>query len=145
MGQLESPSILRLEFRKDPKRHIVLLSVIPKDKNQYFAELGTRIRFSLSNNAFIFVHGYNVSFEDAAKRTAQISYDLGFDGAAIFYSWPSQATFKRYPVDETNIEWAQANLKIFLHEFVTTIAPQLIVVSTPPLNKSLSEKSSWVL
>ena len=26
------------------------------------------------------------SFEDAARRTAQMHYDLGFDGAAVFYS-----------------------------------------------------------
>ena len=40
--------------------------------------------------AFVFVHGYNNSFKAAAFRTAQIAYDLEFEGAAICYSWPSQ-------------------------------------------------------
>jgi Alpha/beta hydrolase of unknown function (DUF900) len=31
---------------------------------------------SPSRDAFIFVHGYNVSFPDAARRTAQIAFDL---------------------------------------------------------------------
>ena len=30
--------------------------------------------------ALIFFHGYNVAFEEAARRTAQIVYDLGFVG-----------------------------------------------------------------
>ena len=36
-------------------------------------------------DAFVFIHGFNVAFEDAVMRTAQIAYDLGFDGAPILY------------------------------------------------------------
>jgi esterase/lipase superfamily enzyme len=123
MGVLESPSIWKLEFREDPAKHVVLWSIIPIEKNQYFVELGNHIRASSGKNAFVFVHGYNVTFEDAARRTAQIAYDLGFDGAPILYSWPSQGTFVGYPIDETNIEWTQANLRRFLDDVVlhTTI------------------------
>ncbi len=35
------------------------------------------------DHAFIFVHGYNTSFDYAIYRTAQIAYDLKFDGAAV--------------------------------------------------------------
>lgn len=82
--------------------------------------MAARIKASTGKRAFIFVHGYNVTFEDAAKRTAQISYDLAFDGAPIFYSWPSQ----RLPTplgytDEQNSEWSQANLRSFLSDFFT--------------------------
>ena len=49
---------------------------------------------------FVFVHGYNVTFEGAAQRTAQIAYDLKFSGAPIFYSWPSQARTLEYTVDD---------------------------------------------
>jgi esterase/lipase superfamily enzyme len=35
-------------------------------------------------DAFVFIHGYNVSFEDAARRTGQFAYDLKFVGAPIF-------------------------------------------------------------
>jgi esterase/lipase superfamily enzyme len=115
---LESPSIWKLQFREDPEKHIVLLSIVPKERGQYFQELGTQIRTSSGKNTFVFIHGYNVTFEDAARRTAQIAYDLGFDGAPILYSWPSQGTFAGYPIDETNIEWTQANLKRFLDDLV---------------------------
>lgn len=117
MGELESPSIWKLEFREDPAKHLVLLNVLVQPKDKYFADLATRVRASAKASAFLFVHGFNVTFEDAARRTAQISYDLAFDGAPVFYSWPSQGTTPAYTVDEQNIEWAQANLKGFLEDF----------------------------
>ena len=117
MGEIESPSIWKLEIREDPNKHVVVLRAIPQSKDQYFADIVKRVSASPSSSAFLFVHGYNVSFEDAARRTAQIAYDLGFEGAPVFYSWPSQGTTSAYLVDEQNIEWTQPNLKTFLEEF----------------------------
>lgn len=119
MGELESPSLWRLEFREDPTKHVVLLSNVITAKDKFFTELAARVLQSSKSSAFLFVHGYNVTFEDAARRTAQITYDLGFEGAPVFYSWPSQGTTPAYTVDEQNIEWAQANLRSFLEDFFT--------------------------
>jgi len=119
MGELESPSIWRLEFREDPARHVVLLSTFIYSKDDFFSELASQINSTSGRNAFLFVHGYNVTFEDAARRTAQISYDLAFDGAPVFYSWPSKGATASYTVDEQNIEWTQSNLKNFLNDFFT--------------------------
>ncbi len=123
MGVLESPSIWKLQFRPDPAKHVMLWSIIPTEKSQYFVELANHIRSSSGKNALVFIHGYNVTFETAARQTAQIAYDLGFDGAPILYSWPSQGTFQGYPIDETNVEWTQTNLRRFLDDVIvhTTI------------------------
>ena len=61
-----------------------------------------------------FIHGYNVTFEDAARRTAQMSYDMGFSGAPVFYSWPSQGEIADYTVDENTVDWTVPHLKEFL-------------------------------
>ncbi len=119
MGELESPSIWRLEFREDPAKHVVLLGTVISSKDEFFADVVARVRKSAKSSAFLFVHGYNVTFEDAARRTAQISYDLAFEGAPVFYSWPSQGKTIAYTVDEQNIEWAQSNLRGFLEDFFT--------------------------
>ncbi len=66
------------------------------------------------HEALVFVHGYNVSFKDAARRTAQIAYDLGFPGVALFYSWPSQSRVLAYTKDETSAEWTLPHLTKFL-------------------------------
>ncbi len=85
VGELESPSVLRLEFREDPSRHVVLLGIQPEPADRFFADLRECVGRSKQKSAFVFVHGYNVGFEDAARRTAQIAYDLKFDGAPSLF------------------------------------------------------------
>ncbi|SDG67750.1 alpha/beta hydrolase [Janthinobacterium sp. YR213] len=129
MGQLESPSLWRQEFRDDPAKHVVLLSAEVQDRDNFFAALKTQIRASAGKSAFIFVHGYNVSFEDAARRTGQMAYDLGFDGAPVFYSWPSRGEVAGYTIDENNIEWSTPHLTSFLADFLaSTEAAQVYLV-----------------
>lgn len=146
LGELEAPSILRLEFREDPQDHVVLLNTMVAPKEQFFSRLGSRIRSSATRSAFLFVHGYNVSFESAARRTAQIAYDIGFDGAPVFYSWPSRGTTIAYPADEQNIEWAQANLRGFLEEFLTrSEAESVFLIAHSMGNRALTRAVASLL
>ena len=146
MGELESPSIWRVEFRKDPAKHVVLLSIAITAKDKFFAKVAERVRQSPRSNAFLFIHGYNVTFEDAARRTAQITYDLGFEGAPVFYSWPSQGTIPAYTVDEQNIEWAQANLRSFLEDFFTrSDAQRVYLIAHSMGNRALTRAVASLL
>ena len=118
LGEVESPKWWRFEFREDPKQHVVLKRVQKEEPDQLFSQLKERVMASSGKNAFVFVHGYNTTFADAAKRTAQITYDLKFEGAPVFYSWPSQGTVEGYPVDENNVDWATQDLQSFLTDFI---------------------------
>lgn len=114
IGALEAPSILRLEIEEDPLKHVVLLNTAPRESKEFYEMLRQRVAASPQRDLFVFVHGYNVSFEQAARRTAQMSHDLDFEGAPVFYSWPSQAGLFKYTVDETNVEWTVPHLRDFL-------------------------------
>jgi len=116
-GVLEAPSIWRFEINEDPSRHVVLMTVQRRSSALFFSEMSQRVARSKGSNAFLFVHGYNVGFMDAARRTAQMSHDLAFDGAPVFFSWPSQAALSGYTVDESNIEWSTQHIKRFLVDF----------------------------
>lgn len=120
MGELESPSVWKMEWKYYPEKHVTLLSTTITSASDFHALLRDRIKQSPRSNAFLFVHGYNVSFHDAARRTAQMAYDLGFQGAPIFYSWPSQFNVAKYTVDEQNIEWSQTNLRQFIDDVLAT-------------------------
>ena len=113
-GVLETPSIWKFEFSENPKKHIVLLDARKMDAGHYLDQIRGLVGRAPKRNLFVFVHGFNVSFEDAARRTAQIAFDLHFKGAAIFYSWPSQGKLLPYPADETNAERTEVNLQQFL-------------------------------
>lgn len=118
VGRVESPSILALEFSEDPQKHVVLQGITCLEEDVFLARLSESIRESPSQQAFVFIHGYNVSFDDAVKRTAQIAYDLQFDGAPICYSWPSQGGLAEYTRDEANVGWTVVHLEEFLTRVV---------------------------
>jgi esterase/lipase superfamily enzyme len=71
---------------------------------------------SSAKQAFVFIHGYNVAFDDAIYRVAQLAADLGFDGAPILYSWPSVARLSDYRIDEKNVEVTVEHLRWFLED-----------------------------
>jgi esterase/lipase superfamily enzyme len=114
MGEIEQP---RLWFGEDPAHHVVLLAANVKSPDAFFQALSAEVLASNGHNALVFVHGYNVTFAEAARRTAQMAYDLGFDGAPVFYSWPSAGSFSGYAADAASIEWSQANIERFLVDF----------------------------
>ena len=114
VGVLEAPSWWRLEFRPDPENHVVLLSLSRDRPEDFFVALRRAMQQSSGRDAFVFVHGYNTSFEDAARRTAQLAYDLNFPGVPILYTWPSQGELLKYLVDANNADWTVAHLEAFL-------------------------------
>jgi len=116
VADLERPSIWRLEFYPDPEKHIMLQKVAAQPKTQFFKDVAAAVASAPAKEAFVFVHGYNVSFEDAALRTAQLDYDFGFKGAPIFYSWPSRGKLFGYLDDEDAIQQTVGNLKQFLQD-----------------------------
>lgn len=139
VGELETPSIWKFEFSEDPSKHIMLQDIKLLDKDKFFSNLAIAIKASKKKSTFLFVHGYNTSFSDAARRTAQISYDLKFDGKAVFYSWPSQGSTFRYGRDEENIEWSRKNIKTFLEDYLTKSgAEEIYLVAHSMGNRGLT-------
>jgi esterase/lipase superfamily enzyme len=67
-------------------------------------------------DALIFVHGYNVSFQEAALRAAQIGFDLSVKGAMAFFSWPSQGATAHYSADEATIEASERGCNRRFHD-----------------------------
>lgn len=114
VSKLESPGWWRLEFHPDPTKHIVLQNVTAMDEDPFFESIQTTVMGSPKHDAFVFVHGFNVSFQDAARRAAQMAFDLEFQGAPIIYSWPSQGALLDYTVDESNVIWTTPHLERFL-------------------------------
>lgn len=116
MGEIERPKLYRFELKESQDKHIVLLGIETMNEKKFSSNLKLVSKCPVQS-AFVFVHGYNVSFEDAAHRTAQIAFDLGLKSVPAFFSWPSQANAKDYIVDAQNVEWTEASLEKFLSIF----------------------------
>ena len=139
LGEIERPSYWRLEFSEDASKHVMIQSIKKQDKETYFNQMAERIAKN-GKSTFLFVHGYNVSFADAARRAAQITFDLRFGGEPVFYSWPSQGATTLYTVDEANIEWAKHNMKNFLKDYLTrSKADDIYLVAHSMGNRGLTK------
>jgi len=120
-GEVESPSRLWnvLHLRRSfesPYRHVVLLSTDVLTDVDFVDELRARLerRQPESRTIFLFVHGYNMSFEDACKRTAQLWFDLRYLGVPVMYSWPSNGSTVAYPHDAEEPGYSAENLVSFI-------------------------------
>jgi esterase/lipase superfamily enzyme len=55
-----------------------------------------------------------VDFEEAARRTAQIGFDLRIDGITAFFSWPSRGRIFPYMHDEEAVQVAEPHFIDFI-------------------------------
>jgi esterase/lipase superfamily enzyme len=109
------------------RSHYVLLDkVAPLPQDEFVRSLRRQINDTKSKDIFIFVHGFNNSFEDSARRVAQLAYDLDFDGTPMLYSWPSQASASAYTVDEATVGISGRRLADFLETVVAQSGAQRI-------------------
>ena len=125
MGELERPTIWTL-WPEDPTKHFIVVKAREQTYADFYQDMADKVSQSRRKEAFVFVHGFNVSFESAVYRTAQIAYDLNFDGAPILYSWPSVASAAGYPVDANNSEWTIDRLHWFLEDVAARSGAQYV-------------------
>lgn len=118
VGVVESPSVWRLEFRADPEKHVHVHSAEPVTGQEFARRMREAVGRSAGKEILLFVHGFNVSFEEALKRTAQIFYDLELPGVPVTYAWPSQAKLGpvAYVADGNMADVTVPHLKSFLVE-----------------------------
>jgi esterase/lipase superfamily enzyme len=115
-GEFNTPfSVYVIRLPEDPKKHFVITE-LEENRDAFFRELHQKVAASAGKSAFIFIHGFNVPFEDAVKRTAQLAVDLQFDGAPMCYTWPSQGDLAYYVRDSSQTDWAAGRFREFLDE-----------------------------
>src|SRR5450755_188287 len=113
-GQLERPSIWRFERVENVNAHIVIAAREMADGEASFQEKLRRAFQEGGSEAFLFIHGYNVAFDDAVRRTAQLFRDLRFNGVPILFSWPAQDAWWRYTAAEDTVQASARQLEAFL-------------------------------
>lgn len=116
-GHLEKPKLFKLEFRANPDKHLIVQDVNVLEEGDWFASIRAEVSGAesadpadTSDDILLFVHGYNTSWEQAALRAAQFTYDLEFRGLPVLFSWPSLGKTLGYPADEASVAWAVPHL-----------------------------------
>jgi esterase/lipase superfamily enzyme len=106
--------------------------VEPQERDAFFAEIHAAMQTARdtgeSPHALFFLHGFNVTFEEAAIRAAQIGVDLKVPGATAFFSWPSRGSVRAYPTDEASIEASERAITDFLVDFTANCGAEKVHV-----------------
>ncbi|HML27969.1 MAG TPA: alpha/beta hydrolase [Hyphomicrobium sp.] len=121
---IERPRVIEIPYfkikiyaeKEDPDKHFTVQEITSLTEDQMLALVRDQLAKSATfkNHAFVFIHGFNTSFDCALYRTAQIAYDLGFDGVPFLYSWPSGGNVASYTYDHGSVEQAEPMLAEFL-------------------------------
>ena len=128
-GELERPfKLWIIEFKEDAKKHIVLTELGLLKGEDFYGALRKEYdeRSPENRTAFVFIHGFKNSFDNAAYRTAQLAYDLNFEGVPIMYSWPSQDDLFAYDRDRELAKESSPRLQYFLERIARESGAQRI-------------------
>jgi esterase/lipase superfamily enzyme len=133
---IERPFAIRVPFfqitifeqAEDPKKHFTIQQIAALSREEFIALARERVGGSsaFKDQALIFVHGYNTDFDSALYRTAQMAYDLQFDGASFLYSWPSASGLTGYSYDRESATQAERFLRPFIDLVVKETGAQSV-------------------
>jgi esterase/lipase superfamily enzyme len=108
IGQVERPKFSYFSWSYEPEtdQHDFRIKSLDSLARDAFVE---KLR-SDSDSVLLFIHGYNVSFQDAVFRAAQIAYDANFGGTVVVFSWPSASGLFKYDYDRESAEFSGGDL-----------------------------------
>ena len=145
-----------VNFQTDPR----------SDSHQFYKMVGAKgiledqfINFLKQSKRIplIFIHGFNVRYQDAILRTSQIAYDLKYQGPILLFTWPAGArdgfldetlVNKTYQQNKENALNSIKAFKNYLQKFSSNKIPVNILVHSMghqvvlPALKELSLKSN---
>jgi esterase/lipase superfamily enzyme len=119
-GEIERPiNIFGISLGESLGKHIVLEGINELTQKDFLEEISDKVNSLEEKKALIFIHGYNNTFDEAARRTAQIVYDVPFNnGIAGFYSWPSGGRTLGYIRDQDKVDASVPYFEEFISKIV---------------------------
>ncbi len=129
------------EPEPDAARLMFMNSLIPADSNRFLQRVRDDLARTKSRDILVFVHGYNSSFEDAAVRLAQLVADMGYDGTAVLFSWPSAGALSGYVRDQQTARNAGWHLLRLLRDQLPRTNPDRIHVIAHSMGSEVLSKA----
>ena len=108
-GQVERPRSVEVfgwtlyRQRTDERSHFVIRTRAWLDRDEFLQAVKT----TEAESALVFVHGFNVVFDEGVYRLAQIVWDTQYKGVPILFSWASRGGIGSYLHDLGSARHAQ--------------------------------------
>ena len=94
----------------DPKEVKLEKEIAGKLQN----EIKKRLEVTKCKEAFVYIHGFNNTFEDGVFVAAELWHFMGRRGVPIVYSWPAKESLFSYGYDRESSEFTVFHFKQFL-------------------------------
>ena len=128
-GRVERPmAFWKFTAHERADDHMLIFQAFRRTPDEFFGALHARVDRSEKRDAFVFVHGFRVDFDAAVLQTAQLAWDLNFQGAALMYSWPSGGTVAGYQSDYDAARIARVPFAEFLRQVAARSGAQTLYV-----------------
>jgi esterase/lipase superfamily enzyme len=127
-GELNLPSSWSFTRQPDPDRFFMIQAIDAMSREAFMKLMNVPGNDSESS-LLLFVHGFDVTFADAALRTAQLAHDLQFPGKVMFYSWPSAGNVADYWMDEDSSRISTPRFRKLLTDLLATKITHIYIVA----------------
>ena len=117
-GVIERPSITP----ENRNRHFVAVGERKIEPDAFQQELAAQLsgRVGPSRDVLVFVHGFNVNYDEARFRLAQIVADGNFTGVPVLFTWPSRSQILAYGSDKESATASRDPLEKTLQDIGAT-------------------------
>lgn len=112
-GRLERLNLLKRHLRLGESHYFHIGEFAIQESDNFWKSIQKN---SAKNSCLLYVHGFNVSFEYAILKSAQIKIDLETELPVISFSWPSQESVLKYSGDKDRADAAAVHLAQVLSE-----------------------------
>ena len=103
-----------LGCRRGPSNSVLVDTIEPASTSGWLKQIGATMGTPDTIDALVYVHGYNNTFAETAKRAAELAYDIGFSGIVLTYDWASRGSLGDYTVDQETAERSAPDFRRFL-------------------------------
>ncbi len=95
-------SLTALPWRKnrDGDQPAAAVDSEPLTADEFLTGVRGQLERSRQHDLLLFVHGFNVRFDEAVICAAQLALNMPFNGAVVTYAWPTQGGVFNYDEDE---------------------------------------------
>jgi esterase/lipase superfamily enzyme len=115
---IEPDSLIKVDIVNPPTADATLSYNEVFTRKRLGSEVDSELNRSGTDSLLIYVHGFNMSFENAAIASAQLSYDIGFKGTTVFYSWPARGGASAYIADAESAAASQRQFEAMASELL---------------------------
>lgn len=114
----------------NPEKYVILETMDPRPEDTVMAQMEA-VMAKGGTSTLLYIHGFNVSVDTAARRAGQLTYDLNWKGPSFFFSWPSlnRGDPLGYNADQERARDSRPALEAVINRIAETDTDRIVIIA----------------